>query len=145
MLANAECQSLHLVLTHRIREQARSHIFDQCLQLLIAVAAVIHRKFEVLDPLHTRLQPPVGLAEQLRVPALELLDKLIDDVVDGTSDQLGKHSISALERYRDDCLLAVLEAVKTTKEKHGRTHRAGGRCSRPSRGGFWWCRWSMRP
>jgi carnitine 3-dehydrogenase len=40
-------------------------------------------------------------------------------VVDGTSEQLGKHSISALERYRDDCLLAVLEAVKTTKEKHG--------------------------
>jgi hypothetical protein len=53
------------------------------------------------------------------LPAPELTDKLIDDVVDGTSDQLGKHSISALERYRDDCLLAVLEAVKTTKEKHG--------------------------
>jgi hypothetical protein len=42
---------------------------------------------------------------------------LIDDVVDGTSDQLGTHSISALERYRDDCLLAVLEAVKTTKRE----------------------------
>ncbi|HXR00758.1 MAG TPA: L-carnitine dehydrogenase, partial [Pseudomonas sp.] len=36
-----------------------------------------------------------------------------------TSDQLGSHSIAALERYRDDCLLAVLEAVKTTKAKHG--------------------------
>jgi carnitine 3-dehydrogenase len=32
---------------------------------------------------------------------------------------LGSHSISALERYRDDCLLAVLEAVKATKAKHG--------------------------
>jgi carnitine 3-dehydrogenase len=53
------------------------------------------------------------------LPAPELTDKLIDDVVDGTSDQLGNHSISALERYRDDCLLAVLEAVKTTKAKHG--------------------------
>ena len=26
LLANAVCQSMHLVLTHRIREQARSHI-----------------------------------------------------------------------------------------------------------------------
>ena len=51
--------------------------------------------------------------------APELTDKLIDDVVDGTSDQLGERSISELERYRDDCLLAVLEAVKTTKIKHG--------------------------
>jgi carnitine 3-dehydrogenase len=40
-------------------------------------------------------------------------------VVDGTSAQLGNHSIAALERYRDDCLLAVLEAVKTTKARHG--------------------------
>ncbi|MFC6572417.1 L-carnitine dehydrogenase [Pseudomonas brassicacearum] len=55
------------------------------------------------------------------LPAPELTEKLIDDVVDGTSAQLGSHSISALERYRDDCLLAVLEAVKTTKEKHGMT------------------------
>ena len=55
------------------------------------------------------------------LPAPELTDKLIDDVVDGTSAQLGTHSISALERYRDDCLLAVLEAVKTTKAKHGMT------------------------
>ena len=46
---------------------------------------------------------------------------MIDDVVDGTCEQLGNHSISALERYRDDCLLAVLEAVKTTKAKHGMT------------------------
>nr|WP_288080942.1 L-carnitine dehydrogenase [Pseudomonas sp.] len=55
------------------------------------------------------------------LPAPELTDKLIDDVVDGTREQLGNHSISALERYRDDCLLAVLEAVKTTKAKHGMT------------------------
>ena len=27
LLANAMCQSVHLVLIHRIREQARSHIF----------------------------------------------------------------------------------------------------------------------
>ncbi|MEA3237150.1 L-carnitine dehydrogenase [Pseudomonas mosselii] len=53
------------------------------------------------------------------LPAPELTDKLIDDVVEGTSEQLGEHSIGALERYRDDTLLAVLEAVKTSKAKHG--------------------------
>jgi len=53
------------------------------------------------------------------LPAPELTDKLIDDVVDGTSEQLGERSISALERYRDDCLLAVLDAVRVTKAKHG--------------------------
>ncbi|MGH8485535.1 MAG: 3-hydroxyacyl-CoA dehydrogenase family protein, partial [Pseudomonas sp.] len=53
------------------------------------------------------------------LPAPALTDGLIDAVVDGTSEQLGERSISALERYRDDCLLAVLEAVKTTKAKHG--------------------------
>ena len=53
------------------------------------------------------------------LPAPELTDTLIDDVVNGTSDQLGNRSISALERYRDDCLLAVLEAVRATKAKHG--------------------------
>lgn len=53
------------------------------------------------------------------LPAPELTDTLIDDVVEGTSQQLGEHSIAALERYRDDTLLAVLEAVKTSKAKHG--------------------------
>ncbi|MNH14580.1 L-carnitine dehydrogenase [compost metagenome] len=53
------------------------------------------------------------------LPAPDLTDGLIDAVVEGTSEQLGERSISALERYRDDCLLAVLEAVKTTKAKHG--------------------------
>ena len=53
------------------------------------------------------------------LPAPELTDKLIDDVVDGTSEQLGDRSIAALERYRDDTLLAVLEAVKTSKTNHG--------------------------
>ncbi|MNO08070.1 L-carnitine dehydrogenase [compost metagenome] len=48
-----------------------------------------------------------------------MTEKLIDDVVDGTREQLGNHSIAALERYRDDCLLAVLDAVKNTKQKHG--------------------------
>ena len=53
------------------------------------------------------------------MPAPELTDKLIDDVVSGTSEQQGERSIAALERYRDDTLLAVLEAVKSSKASHG--------------------------
>lgn len=54
-----------------------------------------------------------------KLEAPELTDGLIDSVVDGTAVQLGKHSIADLERYRDDCLLAVQAAVKATKLKHG--------------------------
>lgn len=53
------------------------------------------------------------------LPAPELTEALIDSVVEGTSEQQGSRSIAELERYRDDCLLAVLDAVKATKEKHG--------------------------
>ena len=53
------------------------------------------------------------------LPAPALTEQLIDDVVDGTRAQLGEHSIGALERYRDDCLLAVMDAVKATKARHG--------------------------
>jgi carnitine 3-dehydrogenase len=51
--------------------------------------------------------------------APELTDGLIDAVVDGTTAQLGEHSIADLERYRDDCLMAVQEAIRQTKRKHG--------------------------
>jgi carnitine 3-dehydrogenase len=54
-----------------------------------------------------------------RLEAPELTDTLIDRVVDGTSEQLGTHSIADLERYRDDCLMAVQEAIRATKLKHG--------------------------
>lgn len=54
-----------------------------------------------------------------KLEAPELTDGLIDEVVDGTAVQLGKHSIADLERYRDDCLLAVQAAVRATKLKHG--------------------------
>lgn len=53
------------------------------------------------------------------LPAPELTEQLIDNVVEGTREQLGERSIAALERYRDDTLLAVLEAVKNSKAKHG--------------------------
>jgi len=54
-----------------------------------------------------------------KLEAPELTDQLIDDVVDGTRAQLGSHSIADLERYRDDCLMAVQEAIRVTKLQHG--------------------------
>jgi carnitine 3-dehydrogenase len=51
--------------------------------------------------------------------APQLSDELIDSVVAGTAEQQGSRSIAELERYRDDCLLAVLEAVRQTKARHG--------------------------
>ncbi len=53
------------------------------------------------------------------LPAPELTETLIDRVVEGTAEQQGSRSIAELERYRDDCLLAVLGAIKDTKTKHG--------------------------
>lgn len=53
------------------------------------------------------------------LPAPELTESLIDKVVEGTAEQQGKRSIAELERYRDDCLLAVLGAIKDTKARHG--------------------------
>lgn len=54
-----------------------------------------------------------------RLEAPELTETLIDRVVDGTAEQLCTHSIAALERYRDDCLMAVQEAIRATKIQHG--------------------------
>ena len=54
-----------------------------------------------------------------KLVAPELTDALIDKVVEGTEVQLGQHSIADLERYRDDCLMAVQAAIKATKLKHG--------------------------
>jgi carnitine 3-dehydrogenase len=54
-----------------------------------------------------------------RLVAPELTDDLIEEIVQGTKVQLGRHSIADMERYRDDCLMAVQEAVRATKLKHG--------------------------
>src|SRR5471032_3419304 len=61
-------------LIHRLREQASSHIFDQCLQRLVAVAAVIDGKRETFDPLYAGLQPPVGVQAQPAVTRRLLAD-----------------------------------------------------------------------
>lgn len=54
-----------------------------------------------------------------KLQAPELTEKLIDAVVEGTTQQLGEHSISAMERYRDDCLIAVMDAITEAKRQHG--------------------------
>jgi len=51
--------------------------------------------------------------------APKLTEELIERVVEGTNAQRNGKSIKALERYRDDCILSVLEAVKATKARHG--------------------------
>lgn len=54
-----------------------------------------------------------------RLEAPPLTDALIDRVVEGTTVQQGPHALRALERYRDDCILGVLQAVRDAKERHG--------------------------
>ncbi|WP_118180198.1 L-carnitine dehydrogenase [Paraburkholderia phosphatilytica] len=54
-----------------------------------------------------------------KLVAPPLTDELVDRVVDGTSQQLGGHSIKALERYRDDCITSVLAAIGAAKARHG--------------------------
>lgn len=54
-----------------------------------------------------------------KLQAPELTEELIDSVVAGTSEQLGQHSIKALERYRDDCIIQVQRAIEACKAKHG--------------------------
>ena len=51
--------------------------------------------------------------------APELTDGLIDAVVEGTRAQQGDLELAALERYRDDCLLAVQAAIASCKTRHG--------------------------
>lgn len=51
--------------------------------------------------------------------APELTDGLIDAVVEGTQAQQGGLELAALERYRDDCLLAVQAAIAGCKARHG--------------------------
>lgn len=54
-----------------------------------------------------------------KLVAPELTDELIDRMVEGTLQQAGGRSISALERYRDDALISVMEALAGAKARHG--------------------------
>ena len=54
-----------------------------------------------------------------RLEAPALTEPLIDRVVDGTTAQLGGHTIRALERYRDDAIVSVMEAIAGARQRHG--------------------------
>jgi carnitine 3-dehydrogenase len=54
-----------------------------------------------------------------KLVAPELTEELIDRMVDGTQAQAGTRSIKELERYRDDALISVMEAVAAAKARHG--------------------------
>lgn len=54
-----------------------------------------------------------------RLEAPELTDELIDAVVEGTAEQQGTRSIDELERYRDDVIISVLDAIRDAKARHG--------------------------
>ncbi|SAL85412.1 3-hydroxybutyryl-CoA dehydrogenase [Caballeronia choica] len=54
-----------------------------------------------------------------KLVAPELTDQLIDRVVEGTSRQTAGRSVKELERYRDDCITSVIEAVGAAKARHG--------------------------
>ena len=54
-----------------------------------------------------------------KLMAPELTDELIERMVEGTRAQARGRSVKELERFRDDCLIAVLEAIAAVKKKHG--------------------------
>ncbi|MEC4595701.1 MULTISPECIES: L-carnitine dehydrogenase [Burkholderia] len=54
-----------------------------------------------------------------KLVAPQLTDALIDRVVDGTREQQGTRSIKELERYRDECITEVLNAIATVKARYG--------------------------
>jgi carnitine 3-dehydrogenase len=54
-----------------------------------------------------------------KLEAPELTEELIDRMVAGTQAQAGERSIADLERYRDDALISVMEAVAAAKARHG--------------------------
>jgi carnitine 3-dehydrogenase len=54
-----------------------------------------------------------------KLVAPELTDELIDRMVEGTLQQAGGRSITDLERYRDDALISVMQALAGAKARHG--------------------------
>ena len=54
-----------------------------------------------------------------KLVAPELTEALLDRMVDGTERQANGRSVKELERYRDDALISVMEALKQVKARHG--------------------------
>ncbi len=58
-----------------------------------------------------------------KLEAPELTDDLIDQMVDGTEEQLSGTPISEMEQLRDDCLIAIMQALETFNEGAGKVLR----------------------
>ncbi|MYA37901.1 MAG: L-carnitine dehydrogenase [Gammaproteobacteria bacterium] len=56
-----------------------------------------------------------------RMPAPELSDELIDRMADGANRQAEGRTVKELERLRDDCLVAIVQALKRFEVGAGRT------------------------
>jgi carnitine 3-dehydrogenase len=54
-----------------------------------------------------------------KLKAPKLTDELTQRMVEGTQTQAQGRSVKELERFRDDCLIAVQEAIAAVKKKHG--------------------------
>jgi carnitine 3-dehydrogenase len=54
-----------------------------------------------------------------KLKAPKLTDELTQRMVEGTRAQAQGRSVKELERFRDDCLIAVQEAIAAVKKKHG--------------------------
>jgi carnitine 3-dehydrogenase len=54
-----------------------------------------------------------------KLKAPKLTDELTQRMVEGTQAQARGKSVKELERFRDDCLIAVQEAIAAVKKKHG--------------------------
>ena len=56
-----------------------------------------------------------------RLPAPELGDELIARMMEGTRRQAGGRTVKELERLRDDCLIAIMQALSRFETAAGRT------------------------
>ncbi len=56
-----------------------------------------------------------------RLPAPELGDELIARMTEGTRRQAGGRTVKELERLRDDCLIAIMQALSRFETAAGRT------------------------
>ena len=54
-----------------------------------------------------------------KLVAPPLTDTLIDRMVEGTQAQAAGRSVKALERYRDDALISIMETLAEVKARHG--------------------------
>ncbi len=54
-----------------------------------------------------------------RLKAPKLTDALIDRMVEGTEKQAAGRSVRELERFRDDCLIRIMQAIADARAEAG--------------------------